>query len=327
MKELATAKFDETVELAVRLGVDPRKADQIVRGTLSLPPGPGRDVRVAVFAAGEKAAEARSAGADVVGADDLVARVANEGFLDFDVAIATPDLMAQVGTPRPGPRPPWPHAQPEDRHRHDGRRQGGQRVQGRPGRVPDRQGGQHPRAGRQGLLHQAAAAGERPCRHRRARPGQAGRGQGPLPQVGHPRPRRWARASSIDPARAREVDEELGRPPDARLAVAAGPRTRCTGPSGRSDHTHATPQTSGAPRCRRGSSSPPDEAIRCRSRFPGPVDRRSTRGLDRSARTDPGHRGQRAMENPRPEKVAVVEEVRERLASAQRLGRHRVPRA
>jgi large subunit ribosomal protein L1 len=98
VKELASAKFDETVELALRLGVDPRKADQIVRGTLSLPSGTGRDVRVAVFAAGEKATEARSAGADVVGADDLVARVSGEGFLAFDVAIATPDLMGKVGT-------------------------------------------------------------------------------------------------------------------------------------------------------------------------------------------------------------------------------------
>jgi large subunit ribosomal protein L1 len=98
VKQSAKASFDETVELAVRLGVDPRKADQIVRGTLSLPAGTGRTARVAVFAAGEKAAEARAAGADVVGADDLVARVANDGFLDFDVAIATPDLMGQVGT-------------------------------------------------------------------------------------------------------------------------------------------------------------------------------------------------------------------------------------
>jgi large subunit ribosomal protein L1 len=97
VKATSTAKFDETVELAVRLGVDPRKADQIVRGTLSLPFGTGRTVRVAVFAAGELAAEARSAGADVVGADDLVARISGEGFLDFDVAIATPDLMGQVG--------------------------------------------------------------------------------------------------------------------------------------------------------------------------------------------------------------------------------------
>jgi large subunit ribosomal protein L1 len=98
VKELARAKFDETIELAVRLGVDPRKADQIVRGTLSLPSGSGRDVRVAVFAAGEKAAEARSVGAHGGGAAHQVARVANEGFLDFDVAIATPDLMGQVGT-------------------------------------------------------------------------------------------------------------------------------------------------------------------------------------------------------------------------------------
>ncbi len=96
-KSVASAKFDETVELAVRLGVDPRKADQIVRGTLSLPSGTGTTVRVAVFAAGEAAAEARAAGADEVGADDLVAKI-NGGFLDFDIAIATPDLMGQVGT-------------------------------------------------------------------------------------------------------------------------------------------------------------------------------------------------------------------------------------
>jgi large subunit ribosomal protein L1 len=98
VKATAKAGFDETVEVAVRLGVDPRKADQIVRGTLSLPAGTGRTTRVVVFAAGEKAADARKAGADVVGADDLVSRVANEGFLDFDIAIATPDLMGQVGT-------------------------------------------------------------------------------------------------------------------------------------------------------------------------------------------------------------------------------------
>jgi large subunit ribosomal protein L1 len=97
VKSLATAHFDETVELAVRLGVDPRRAEQIVRGSLSLPAGTGRSVRIAVFAAGEQATEARAAGADVVGADDLVARIEKEGFLDFDVAIATPDLMAQVG--------------------------------------------------------------------------------------------------------------------------------------------------------------------------------------------------------------------------------------
>jgi len=97
VKSLAAAHFDETIELAVRLGVDPRRADQIVRGSLSLPAGTGRTQRVAVFASGEAAADARAAGADVVGADDLVARIEKEGFLDFDVAIATPDLMAQVG--------------------------------------------------------------------------------------------------------------------------------------------------------------------------------------------------------------------------------------
>ena len=96
VKTLASAKFDETVELSIRLGVDPRKAEQIVRGTISLPAGTGKTNRVAVFAAGEAAQAARDAGADVVGADDLVAQVSG-GFLDFDVAIATPDLMGQVG--------------------------------------------------------------------------------------------------------------------------------------------------------------------------------------------------------------------------------------
>ncbi|MCL6091593.1 MAG: 50S ribosomal protein L1 [Actinobacteria bacterium] len=96
VKKLAHASFDETVELAVRLGIDPRKADQALRGTVSLPAGTGKSVRVAVFAAGEAAEAARAAGADIVGSDDLVAQV-DGGFMDFDVAIATPDMMAQVG--------------------------------------------------------------------------------------------------------------------------------------------------------------------------------------------------------------------------------------
>ena len=95
VKSLATAKFDETIEMVVQLGVDPRKADQQVRGTVALPSGTGKDVRVAVFAQGDAAAEARAAGADFVGAEDLVAQVEG-GMMDFDVAIATPDLMAQV---------------------------------------------------------------------------------------------------------------------------------------------------------------------------------------------------------------------------------------
>jgi large subunit ribosomal protein L1 len=96
VKGLGTAKFDESIELAVRLGVDPRKADQIVRGTVALPSGTGKDVRVAVFANGEAAEAARAAGADHVGSDDLAAQVEG-GMLDFDVAIATPDLMPLVG--------------------------------------------------------------------------------------------------------------------------------------------------------------------------------------------------------------------------------------
>ena len=96
VKSLAPAKFDETVELHVRLGVDTRKADQIVRGTVALPSGTGRTVRVAVFATGAAAEEARAAGAEIVGADDLVARV-QAGDLDWDVSIATPDMMGLVG--------------------------------------------------------------------------------------------------------------------------------------------------------------------------------------------------------------------------------------
>ena len=96
VKDMASAKFDETVEVAIRLGVDPRKADQMVRGTVALPSGTGRDVRVAVFATGAAAEEARAAGADIVGADDLAAEI-EAGKMDFDLTIATPDMMPLVG--------------------------------------------------------------------------------------------------------------------------------------------------------------------------------------------------------------------------------------
>jgi large subunit ribosomal protein L1 len=96
VKETAYAKFDETVDLMVKLGVDPRKADQMVRGAVVMPNGLGKDVRVLVFAKGEKMQEARDAGADYVGADDLVAKI-QEGWFDFDTAIATPDMMGTVG--------------------------------------------------------------------------------------------------------------------------------------------------------------------------------------------------------------------------------------
>src|SRR5262252_3686738 len=96
VKERAKAKFDETIEVAINLGVDPRHADQMVRGVVLLPNGTGRSLRVGVFARGAKADEARAAGADVVGAEDLVERVSN-GNIDFDRCIATPDLMPLVG--------------------------------------------------------------------------------------------------------------------------------------------------------------------------------------------------------------------------------------
>jgi large subunit ribosomal protein L1 len=96
IKSMSKRNFDETVEAAFRLGVDPRKADQMIRGAVSLPNGTGKSVRVAVFAQGPAAQEAKDAGADVVGADDLVDRISG-GFLDFDVAIATPDMMGKVG--------------------------------------------------------------------------------------------------------------------------------------------------------------------------------------------------------------------------------------
>jgi len=97
VKKSATAKFDETIEVAVRLGVNPKHADQQVRGAVVLPHGTGKTVRVLVFAKGDKAREAENAGADVVGAEDIIAKIQNENWVDFDVAIATPDIMGQVG--------------------------------------------------------------------------------------------------------------------------------------------------------------------------------------------------------------------------------------
>src|SRR5438105_3182413 len=96
LKDMPAAKFDESVDLSFRLGVDPKHADQMVRGAVVLPNGIGKNVRVAVFAKGEKEREAREAGADIVGAEDLVEKVQG-GAMDFDTAIATPDLMGQVG--------------------------------------------------------------------------------------------------------------------------------------------------------------------------------------------------------------------------------------
>ncbi len=155
-KRTSKTKFDETIELAVRLGVDPRKADQIVRGTVALPSGTGKDVRVAVFAAGDAAAEARAAGADIVGAEDLAAQIEGR-----HARLRRRHRHARSHAPRrparSHARPPWSDAEPEDRHGHRRSRQGRRRVQGRQGRVPHRSVRQHPRAHRQGQLRRRRA--------------------------------------------------------------------------------------------------------------------------------------------------------------------------
>ena len=126
-KEIAPASFDESIEVAFRLNIDTRQADQQVRGSISLPNGTGKEVRVAVFAEGDKAKEALEAGADVVGSDDLVADV-QAGNINFDAAVATPDMMSKVGRLGKvlGPRGMMPN------------RQGRERAQGWQGRVPCR---------------------------------------------------------------------------------------------------------------------------------------------------------------------------------------------
>lgn len=97
LKQLATAKFDETIELAIKTNIDPRKSEEQVRGTVSLPHGTGKNVRVLVFAKGNDAEEAKEAGADYVGGEELIEKIQKEGFVDFDVAIATPEMMRLVG--------------------------------------------------------------------------------------------------------------------------------------------------------------------------------------------------------------------------------------
>ena len=138
VKQLSTAKFNESVEVHVRTGLNVRHADEQLRGTIALPNGLGKEVKVAVFAQGDKAREAEEAGADVVGAEDLAQRILEDGFDDFDVAIATPGPDAGRRPARPRARPVRQDAEPEGRHGHDGRRQGGRGVQVRQGRVPHR---------------------------------------------------------------------------------------------------------------------------------------------------------------------------------------------
>ena len=196
VKSLASAKFDETVELAVRLGVDPRKADQMVRGTVALPVGhrqgrPGRGVR----RRRRPPTEARDAGADIVGADDLAAAGrGRHARLRRRHRHARPHAAGRQA--RPGARPPRPHAEPQDRHGHHRRGQG-RRASSRAARSSTA-----PTATATSTCRSARSASSRdalldelPRRARRAQAGQAGLGQGPLLPQGSPSRRRWAPAS------------------------------------------------------------------------------------------------------------------------------------
>ena len=131
IQKIKFAKFDETVEVHMRLGVDPKHADQMVRGTVVMPNGLGKSKKVLVVASGDRLREATEAGADFVGGDDMVNKIQSEGWTDFDAMIATPDMMRSVGRLGKILGPPGSHAEPEDRHCHDGRCQGYQGNQSR----------------------------------------------------------------------------------------------------------------------------------------------------------------------------------------------------
>ncbi len=177
-------KFDPTVEVALRLGVDPRKQDQMVRGTVNLPNGTGKTARVLVFATGDRAEEARAAGADFVGSDDLIERIQG-GFLDFDAVVATPDLMGKVGRLGRvlGPRGLMPN--PKTGTVTPDVAKAVTRNQGRQDRVPDRPAREPALHHRQGVLHPHGAAGELRGGPGRGDQAQARRGPRPVPEEGH----------------------------------------------------------------------------------------------------------------------------------------------
>ena len=152
VKAAAKTKFDETIEVAMNLGVDPRHADQMVRGVCNLPNGSGRKLRVAVFAKGAKAEEAKKAGADLVGAEDLVEQV-QKGVIDFDRCIATPDMMPLVGRLGKVLGPARPDAESESGHGDHGCHDSGGRRQGRRCRVPRREGRHRAGRRRQSKFH------------------------------------------------------------------------------------------------------------------------------------------------------------------------------
>ena len=178
-------KFDETVDVVMRLGVDPRKADQMVRGTVNLPHGTGKTARVLVFAVGDKAEAAREAGADEVGGDELIEKV-NGGYLDFDAVVATPDLMGKVGRLGRvlGPRGLMPNPKTGTVTPDPAKAVVGH--QGRQDRVPRRPARQPALHHRQGVVLRGPAGRELRLRPRGGAAAQAGQLQGSLHQEGHP---------------------------------------------------------------------------------------------------------------------------------------------
>ena len=207
VKKAKFAKFDETVDLAVRLGVNPKHADQMVRGAIVLPHGTGQTVRVLVFAKGEKEREAREAGADFAGSDDMVAKV-SEGFMDFDRVIATPDMMGAVGKLGRvlGPRGLMPNPKVGTVTFDVGnavREAKGGKIEYR----VEKAGIVHARIGKVSFNEQGPRR-QRERAHQRARPAEALDGQGHLPPEHHASARPWAPACKIDPAQFMGKTEE-----------------------------------------------------------------------------------------------------------------------
>ncbi len=214
IRSLANARFDETIEVHLKLGIDPKKTDQNVRGTVALPHGTGRRVRVIAITKGDGLAAAEQAGADLAGGEELINRI-SDGFLDFDAVVATPDMMAQIGSRLArllGPR----GLLPNPRSGTVGQDIAGMvRPQGRPHRVPERQDRCSPRPGRQGQLCARAALREHPRPAGSPGSGQACRSQGGLPALAAPQLHHGASPAG-EPLRSRPLlpgIDDSGGPP------------------------------------------------------------------------------------------------------------------